>query len=177
MHMCCDCNVVIYLNFHISLMQSSTHGINPNLCERSPPPPPLLTSCTELELLHEKSCSQPHYCEYLYAHCQDCAKEGESGGRARERASERESEERWREYSLIWIQLENYQARTARTERKAHRRCVANISPTPRPLRSDTGENGAPCRRRARLCGGGHRKEAHPQGNGEGAYLQKRFGR
>lgn len=49
-------------------------------------------------------------------------------GRERERESE---EERWREYSWIWIQLENYQARTARTERKAHRRRVANISPIP----------------------------------------------
>ena len=115
------------IHSQISLLQPSTHGINPNLCARSPPPPPLLTSCTELKPLHEKSCSQPHRCEYLYARCQDCGVCKEGG-----RESERE-EERWREYSWIWIQLENYQARTARTERKAHRRRVTNISPGPRP--------------------------------------------
>lgn len=41
------------------------------------------------------------------------------------------------------------------------------LPPSSYPLRSDPGENGAPRRRRARLCGGGHRKEAHPQGNRE----------
>lgn len=72
LHMCGNSKVVINLNFQISLLQSSTHWICPNLCARSPPPPPLLTSCNELKLLHEKSCSQPHYCEYLYAYCQEC---------------------------------------------------------------------------------------------------------
>lgn len=57
---------------------------------------------------------------------------------------------------------------------EAHRRCGATISPIPPhvPSRSDPGENGAACRRRARLCSGGHRKEAHPQGNREGARSQ-----
>ena len=45
-------------------------------------PPPLLTSCTELELVREESCSQPHHCEYLYAHSQ---RRGVCGGRESER--------------------------------------------------------------------------------------------
>lgn len=132
-------------------------------------PPPLLTSCTELELLREESCSQPHHCEYLYAHSQH---RGVCGGRESERASEEREE-------VEGIQLDLDTTGKLPSAHSTHRAegtstgAVANISPTAPPppssypLRSDPGENGAPRRRRARLCGGGHRKEAHPQGNRE----------
>lgn len=132
-----------------------------NLSARSSPisPPPVLTS------LHEKSCLQRHRCEYLYAHCQD-------RGVCRERR--REGEEK----SIFLDPTGKLPGAhgAARTERRAFQRFRrAHPLSSPRLLtaikrRSDrTGaENGAACRRRARLRGGGHRKEAHSEGNSGG---------
>lgn len=126
MHIRGDSEVVRNLNFQISLLQSGTRWINPNLFARSPPPPPLLTSCAELKLLHEKSCLQPR-CEYLYAHCQHC---GVCKG-GRESASE---EERWREYA--WILDTTGELSSAHSTHRAEgtstvRRQLFTYSPSP----------------------------------------------
>lgn len=136
------------------------------LCEVSTSPSPVLTSPNELELLHEKRCSQPHYCDYLYARCQECG--ACKGGRHRERESERARRRGGGNTAGFGYDRET-RRRPARTEPRGtstERSRRFTYSPSlPPPVRSDLVENGAPGRRRARLCGGGHRKEAHPQGN------------
>lgn len=97
-------------------------------------PPPLLTSCTELELLREESCSQPHHCEYLYAHSQH---RGVCGGRESERASEEREE-------VEGIQLDLDTTGKLPSAHSTHRAegtstgAVANISPTAPPHRRRT---------------------------------------
>lgn len=149
-----DSTVVVDWNFQTSLPLPRTHGINSQPpCEvSSSPSPPDVTHRAVGHSTKRASRSRTTV---------NIGREGET------------ERERGREVEGIQFDSDTTGKLPSAhsTERKAHRRCgrqrFTYSSPPPhrlRPLRSDSGENGSPRRRRARLCGGGHRKEAHPQG-------------